>query len=169
MTAPVRLPIIGKVRMGEISKEKLLEFWQGVIQKTGLKIHFSERMEAIRSEGGGFVVRTSKQEYRTRCVLLAIGRRGTPRKLEVPGEEQPKVVYRLIDPEQYRRAVVQRSLKAVGTYLAFARGGKRRHLPLVAPTLERALRFFPELPETAPLGRTTVDALLRAGAAAGVC
>lgn len=73
------------------------------------------------------------------------------------------------DPEQYRRAVVQRSLKAVGTYLAFARGGKRRHLPLVAPTLERALRFFPELPETAPLGRTTVDALLRAGAAAGVC
>ena len=103
MTAPVRLPIIGKVRMGEISKEKLLEFWQGVIQKTGLKINFSERMEAIRPESGGFVVRTSKQEYRTRCVLLAIGRRGTPRKLEVPGEEQPKVVYRLVDPEQYRR------------------------------------------------------------------
>jgi thioredoxin reductase (NADPH) len=35
-------------------------------------------------------------------VLLAIGRRGTPRKLDVPGEEQSKVVYRLIDPEQYR-------------------------------------------------------------------
>ncbi len=103
MTAPVRLPIIGKVRMGEISKEKLLEFWQGVIRKTGLKLNFSERMEAIRQEGGGFVVRTTKQEYRTRCVLLAIGRRGTPRKLEVPGEEQPKVVYRLIDPEQYRQ------------------------------------------------------------------
>jgi thioredoxin reductase len=35
-------------------------------------------------------------------VLLAIGRRGTPRKLDVPGEELPKVVYRLIDAEQYR-------------------------------------------------------------------
>jgi thioredoxin reductase (NADPH) len=35
-------------------------------------------------------------------VLLAIGRRGSPRKLGVPGEEQPKVVYRLIDAEQYR-------------------------------------------------------------------
>jgi len=35
-------------------------------------------------------------------VLLAIGRRGTPRKLGVPGEELPKVVYRLLDPEQYR-------------------------------------------------------------------
>jgi thioredoxin reductase len=36
-------------------------------------------------------------------VLLAVGRRGTPRKLEVEGEDQPKVAYRLIDPEQYRQ------------------------------------------------------------------
>jgi thioredoxin reductase len=35
-------------------------------------------------------------------VLLAIGRRGTPRKLGAKGEEQPKVVYRLIEAEQYR-------------------------------------------------------------------
>jgi thioredoxin reductase len=39
-------------------------------------------------------------------VLLAIGRRGSPRKLGVPGEELPKVVYRLIDPEQYRGQAV---------------------------------------------------------------
>jgi thioredoxin reductase len=50
----------------------------------------------------GFAVRTSKQEYKARAVLLTIGRRGTPRKLGVPGEEQSKVVYRLIDAEQYR-------------------------------------------------------------------
>jgi thioredoxin reductase len=99
----VQLPIIGKVKMGEISKEKLLEFWQGVIAKTGVKINFSERMETIKPEGGGFIVRSAKQEYRTRCILLCIGRRGTPRKLDVPGEEQAKVVYRLIDAEQYRQ------------------------------------------------------------------
>jgi hypothetical protein len=64
---------------------------------------------------------------------------------------------------------VQRSLKAVGTYLAFARRGKLRHLPLVAPTLERALRFFPDLPETAGLGVAVVEALRRAGASAVVC
>ena len=52
-------------------------------------------------DGGGFVVCTATQRYRTRSVLLAMGRRGTPRKLEVPGEESPKVVYRLIDPAQY--------------------------------------------------------------------
>jgi thioredoxin reductase (NADPH) len=103
MTAPVQLPIIGKVKMSEISKEALLQFWQGVARKTGIKINFNERMETITKNGMGFTVKTSRNSYHSRTVLLAIGRRGTPRKLDVPGEELPKVVYRLIDPEQYRR------------------------------------------------------------------
>jgi thioredoxin reductase/Pyruvate/2-oxoacid:ferredoxin oxidoreductase delta subunit len=102
MTAPVQLPIIGKMSFGEVSKEKLLEFWKSVVKRTSLKINFFERMESLKPDRQGFVVKTSKQEYRTRSVLLTIGRRGTPRKLGVKGEERPKVVYRLIDPEQYR-------------------------------------------------------------------
>ena len=102
MTAPVNLPLVGKVNMSEISKEALLEFWHGIVGKTGLRISFNERMEEIRPDGEGFVVKTSRGEYATRAVLLAIGRRGTPRKLGVEGEDLPKVVYRLTDPEQYR-------------------------------------------------------------------
>jgi thioredoxin reductase/Pyruvate/2-oxoacid:ferredoxin oxidoreductase delta subunit len=101
MTAPVKLALIGKVRFGEVQKEKLLEFWDTVVRKTGLQIHFRECMEAIERDGEGFIVRTSGGAHRTRSVLLTMGRRGTPRKLEVPGEESPKVVYRLIDPAQY--------------------------------------------------------------------
>jgi thioredoxin reductase (NADPH) len=102
MTAPVKLPIIGKIKIGQISKEELLEFWKGVVQKSGMKLNFNERMESITRTKNGFIVKTTKQSYETRNVLLAIGRRGTPRKLGVPGEDLPKVVYRLIDPEQYR-------------------------------------------------------------------
>jgi thioredoxin reductase (NADPH) len=102
MTAPVKLPIIGKVEMREISKEELMNFWNGILQRTGMKISFNERMEMISKTDHGFIVRTNQRSYETRAVLLAIGRRGTPRKLGVPGEELPKVVYRLIDPEQYR-------------------------------------------------------------------
>jgi thioredoxin reductase len=101
MTAPVKLALVGKVRFGEVQKEKLLEFWQGVVAKTRLKIAFRECMEGIDRADDGFVVRTGRHSYRTRSVLLALGRRGTPRKLDVPGEESPKVVYRLIDPSQY--------------------------------------------------------------------
>jgi thioredoxin reductase len=102
MTAPVDLPIIGKVKFTETTKEELLGFWQKVEKQTGLSIHYQERLEQIIAEGDGYRVKTNKNSYLTRTVLLAIGRRGTPRKLGAPGEEQSKVVYRLIDPEQYR-------------------------------------------------------------------
>jgi thioredoxin reductase/NAD-dependent dihydropyrimidine dehydrogenase PreA subunit len=101
MTAPAQLPIIGSVNFRHTSKEHLLQFWKEAERKSGVKINYQERVERIEPEGDGFIVRTSKSAYRTRSVLLAIGRRGTPRKLGVPGEELPKVVYRLLDPEQY--------------------------------------------------------------------
>ncbi len=102
MTAPVDLPIIGKVHFRNTSKEELLKFWQNACSKNGLAIRYQERVESIVSREGVFYVKTGSQEYRAASVLLAIGRRGTPRKLSVPGEDMPKVVYRLIDPEQYR-------------------------------------------------------------------
>ncbi len=102
MTSPATLPIIGKVRFRETTKEYLLDFWQSVEKKTHIKINYQESLESVMPINGGFLVKTSKASYQTKTVLLTIGRRGTPRKLDVPGEEQNKVVYRLIDPEQYR-------------------------------------------------------------------
>jgi thioredoxin reductase/NAD-dependent dihydropyrimidine dehydrogenase PreA subunit len=101
MTAPVVLALIGKVKFGEVQKEKLLEFWLDVVKKTGLQIGFRERMEAIAKIEGGYQVKTNVGAYTCRNVLLTMGRRGTPRKLDVPGEETAKVVYRLVDPAQY--------------------------------------------------------------------
>jgi thioredoxin reductase len=102
MTAPATLPLIGKVKFTETTKEALLEFWQKVERSANLKINYGERLEKVERKGDVFEVRTTKGRYLTRAVLLAIGRRGTPRKLGVPGEELPKVTYRLSDPAQYR-------------------------------------------------------------------
>jgi thioredoxin reductase len=102
MTAPVELPLIGKMHFKNTSKEELLKFWQNACSKSGLDIRYQERVEKIVNKDGVFHIKATQQEYRASAVLLAIGRRGTPRKLGVPGEELPKVVYRLIDPEQYR-------------------------------------------------------------------
>ncbi|WP_310492192.1 NAD(P)-binding domain-containing protein [Dechloromonas sp.] len=102
MTAPMRLPLIGEIKVREISKEELMEIWQGILDKATPNIQFSERMEEITPVDGIFSVRTNKATYSTASVLLAIGRRGTPRKLGAKGEEQAKVVYRLIEAEQYR-------------------------------------------------------------------
>ena len=102
MTAPMNLPIFGKVKVKEISKEALVKVWEDVVAKTGIKINFSERMEKIERQGDAFFIVTNRANYLTHSVLLSIGRRGTPRKLDVPGEELEKVMYRLIDPEQYQ-------------------------------------------------------------------
>ena len=69
MTAPVVLDVIGTVKFGEVQKEKLLAFWQGVVEKTGLQIAFRERMEEITRDNGSFVVRTNRGSYTARNVL----------------------------------------------------------------------------------------------------
>ena len=101
MTAPVELPLVGQFHFRQTSKEALLAVWTEIMQQQQLRIQTEERVQAVEKDGDGFIVRTTKAAYRTANVLLAIGRRGTPRKLAVPGEDLPKVVYRLIDPDQY--------------------------------------------------------------------
>jgi thioredoxin reductase (NADPH) len=104
MTAPAMLPIVGKMHFKETQKEKLIQYWQEVEANTGLTVNYKERVTAInrQADGQSFEVVTDKGSYKTRAVLLTIGRRGTPRQLGVPGEDKTKVVYRLIDPEQYK-------------------------------------------------------------------
>ena len=103
MTQPAVLPIVGKMGFKEVQKETLIDYWRDVEKSTGIVINYNENVEAVEpAPNGGFVVKTSKRNYNTRTVLLTIGRAGTPRKLGVPGEETPKVVYRVIDAQQYR-------------------------------------------------------------------
>ncbi len=102
MTKPVELPLEGTVPIEETTKEELLDFWEKVVIKTGLKIDFNKRVETVKTTENGFEVILEKGKLKTRSVLLAIGRQGTPRKLEVEGEELSKVVYRLVDSRQYQ-------------------------------------------------------------------
>jgi len=106
MTAPVTLPLYGRVSFSEVSREELLGFWETVVRNTGLLINCNERVESISQTRNGFDIQSTRASYQTKSVLLAIGRRGTPRKLGVPGEEFGKVAYHLVDPEQYRNQKV---------------------------------------------------------------
>jgi len=108
MTQPAILPIVGKMKFTEVQKEELIDYWRDVENRTGIVINYKERVDSIEPvpSGTGYIVTTDRSSYDTRAVMLAIGRRGSPRQLGVPGEELPKVAYRLIDPEQYRNQKV---------------------------------------------------------------
>ncbi len=102
MTSPVEFPLHGRFSKTALSKEDLLAFWQKIMARTDLNIHTGEGVETVQKQANGhFMVRTSKQSYEARAVILALGRAGTPRKLGVTGEELPHVLYRLIEADHY--------------------------------------------------------------------
>ncbi len=101
MTAPMDLPLYGKVQLTETKKSELLGIWVKALEANQIKIRENTKVESITREGELFAVHVSTGEtLRTKSVLLAIGRRGTPRKLNIPGEQLEKVAYRLLEPEQ---------------------------------------------------------------------
>jgi thioredoxin reductase (NADPH) len=101
MTRTTHLPLYGKVRLRRVRKERLLALWQKVVQQTGVEIQNGVKVERINPQPFGFEVTTSNGICRTATVLLATGRRGSPRRLGVSGEDLSKVVYSLDDPAQY--------------------------------------------------------------------
>jgi thioredoxin reductase (NADPH) len=102
MTSPVEFPMYGKFNKIELSKENLLEFWAKVLARADFNCRTGEKADHIeRGLDGVLTTTTGKAQYRSRNVVLALGRTGTPRKLGVKGEELPKVMYRLIEADHY--------------------------------------------------------------------
>lgn len=100
MTAPMDLPLHGKVKLFETKKVELLDVWNAALSKNNIRINERSKVIGIHRKNGHFMVETANQErFNTQKILLAIGRRGSPRKLNVPGEESEKVAYRLLEPE----------------------------------------------------------------------
>jgi thioredoxin reductase (NADPH) len=102
MAEPVMIPVYGPLWMEDTSKESLLERWQQIIASTGLTIQEGEKVLRVVRNPSHFEVHSSKGEYQAARVVLAIGKRGSPRKLGVAGEDSSKVAYNLSDVDAYR-------------------------------------------------------------------
>jgi thioredoxin reductase (NADPH) len=99
MTSEMELPLYGKIKLNETSKTALMNLWADVLSKNNIKINDQEKVEEINKKNNYFEVISSKNNYIVNYILLAIGRRGSPRKLGIPGETKEKVYYRLLEPE----------------------------------------------------------------------
>ncbi|MFT3693699.1 MAG: NAD(P)-binding domain-containing protein [Kofleriaceae bacterium] len=108
MTGSLELPGYGTVRRSTMSKEDLVELWTDIRARTDLPVREGVRVTTIEREGAAWRVQGDGFRDRAATVVLALGRRGAPRELGVPGEELAKVVYRVIEPEVFagRRVLV---------------------------------------------------------------
>jgi putative YpdA family bacillithiol system oxidoreductase len=101
LAEPVRVPLYGDLWVADSSKEALLSMWEKVVANTGLAVRTGEKVERIDQTEHLFVLQTPGAEYRARRVVLAMGRRGTPRRLGVPGEDLDKVFYDIVEMEAF--------------------------------------------------------------------
>ena len=99
MTSPMDLPLWGKVKLVETSKSELLDLWNNVLTKNKISINEQEKVVEVVKQDNMFIVKTDQDHYTSNGIILAIGRRGSPRKLGVPGEDRENVFYRLLEPE----------------------------------------------------------------------
>ena len=106
MAEPVEMPIYGPLWVGDTTREKLLEAWERILIKTGVQITTDSRLEGIVKVGDKFQLTLSGRNYQSDRVILALGNRGTPRKLGVPGEDGAQVYYNLLDAEEFAGATV---------------------------------------------------------------
>ncbi|MCC6430047.1 MAG: NAD(P)-binding domain-containing protein, partial [Gemmatimonadaceae bacterium] len=101
LAEPVSIPLYGDLWIADASKETLLQVWETIIANTGLEVRTGIKVDRIAREGAFFDVVADGAHYRARRVVLAMGRRGTPRRLGVPGEETDKVFFDIVEMEAF--------------------------------------------------------------------
>lgn len=101
MTGSFELPGYGSVRRKTMSKEQLFALWTDIRERVQFDVKEGIRVESIRPDGPSWRVVGPNWQDRAAAVVLALGRRGAPKELGVPGEHLSKVAYRLLEPEPF--------------------------------------------------------------------
>lgn len=86
------------------SREELLSHYIHFVLDNDLQINTGEEVLDIENlDAEGFLVHTSLNQYRASRILFAIGAMAHPRRLNIPGEDLPKVHHLFVEPYAYIR------------------------------------------------------------------
>ena len=103
MAEPIMIPARGDLPFEAGSRESILDAWQRHVDAKKLDVRFGAEVKSLKKDGERFVLATAAGEtFTTKNVVLAMGTQGNPRKLGVPGDDLPHVLYRLNDPAEHQ-------------------------------------------------------------------
>jgi thioredoxin reductase len=102
MTGDLPLPMLGTVKRRTMSREGLVALCADIQKRFQVPFKSHELVRSVEAMPDGmWLVRSESSEFRTANVVLSLGTRGSPRRLGVPGEQLPKVHYRLLEPQEF--------------------------------------------------------------------
>lgn len=101
MDEPARLPLRSPLPFKASSREQVLDGWNNTTRSLGVRIKKDE-VTGIKKVGEHFELTMGSGTMTAKYVVLAMGIQGTPRKLGVPGEDQPHIAYTLSDPDAFK-------------------------------------------------------------------
>ncbi|MCA1605347.1 MAG: NAD(P)-binding domain-containing protein, partial [Acidobacteria bacterium] len=84
------------------TREELLSHYIHFVLDHDLNINTAEEVVGVdKLDLEGFLVHTTKNDYQAARILFAIGAMARPRRLNIPGEELPKVHHLFVEPYAY--------------------------------------------------------------------
>lgn len=127
------------------TRSEALEYYRRVTLDNHIHIHLFEEVLEVLDAQPGYAVRTSRQTYRARHVIICTGFYDIPYLLNVPGEELPKVRHYYNDPHYYafqKVVVVGASNSAVDAALETWRKGAAVTMVVRGPEIGQRVKYW---------------------------
>ncbi|WP_026898086.1 YpdA family putative bacillithiol disulfide reductase [Daejeonella oryzae] len=83
------------------TRAEALEYYRRVATSSHLKINLFEEVQSVSKVKDQYLVHTSKSDYLSKNIIISTGFYDLPNKLNIPGEDLPKVRHYYSDPHYY--------------------------------------------------------------------
>lgn len=127
------------------TRKEALEYYRRAAEHYELDINLYEKVENLHGSNGNFEVITEKNSYKAQKVVLATGFYGREKKMNIPGEELPKVLHYYDEPHRYawqNVLVVGGGNSAVDAALETWRCSANVSILIKYPTLKKSVKYW---------------------------
>lgn len=127
------------------TRREALEYYRRVAESYELPLQLYEEVQDIRGEDGAFIVSTDKGEYESEKVIISSGFYGRPHRMNVPGEDLPKVKHYYDEPHPYafmKVLVVGAGNSAVDVALESYRCGSHVSMVIRDPHIKETVKYW---------------------------
>ncbi|WP_190811370.1 YpdA family putative bacillithiol disulfide reductase [Flagellimonas sp. S3867] len=137
------IPFISKE--AKPKRNEALEYYRRIVTSNQLNIHLFEKVLSVQKKSQIFSVTTDKGQYTAKNIVVATGFYDLPNKINVPGEDLPKVSHYYKDPHFYasqKLAVVGASNSAIDAALECWRKGSEVTLIIRGPEVGQRVKYW---------------------------